>query len=246
MTTIAAPATTAAASSSDRLDRSSGKATNAASSERQEREASVSEDRETGRPSQRKREPDALPFRDDDREESYDRDDQAVEHLPVQVHVVPDEERVQRGDRRADDAHRQGTNTPPDLEHDDRGQSGDRDMRDADDEPVPLEDLVEPREEPRVQGLRVAGWPARQKPERPTRDQGLREAVALLDELLEDLAPLGEQDDDPRDDGCDEHDRDRAAACHRELLRDGSRRDRSSSHARCQSSSTSRHHSRWP
>ena len=57
-----------------------------------------------------------------------------------------------------------------------------------DDEPVPLEDLVEAREEPRVQGLRVAGGPAWQEPERPARDQGLREAVALLDQLLEDLA----------------------------------------------------------
>ena len=154
---------------------------------------------------------------------------------------------MQRGDRRPDDAHREGDNTPPDLEHDDRGQSRDRDVRDADDEPVPLEDLVEAREEPRVQGLRVAGRPAGQEPERPARDQRLREAVALLDELLEDRCLARRR-------GRLAAGRPRRRARSRSLGRVSSRlrgetgagTTAVSSHARCQSSSTSRHQSRWP
>ena len=81
----------------------------------------------------------------------------------------------------------------PDLEHDDRGQGGERDVRDADDEPVPLEDLVEAREEPGVERLRVARGSPGQEAERPARDERLREAVALLDELLEDRSALARE-----------------------------------------------------
>ena len=71
----------------------------------------------------------------------------------------------------------------------------------ADDEPGPLERPVERGQEPGVQRLRVGRRDVGQEPERPARDEGLRERVALLDVLLEDLVPLDREGDEPRQRG---------------------------------------------
>ena len=223
-TTRTAPATTAAPSSSERLDRSSGRATKTASTSgssasrafpRIARPAAAP----SARASQR-----TLLLRDDQREQRHDRDEQPVQDLAVQVHVVPDEERVQRRDRRPDDTDPKRDGAATDLEHDDRGQSCERDVCDADDEPVTLEDLVEAGEEPGVQRLRVSRRSPGKEPERPARDEGLCEAVALLDELLEDRSALREEDDEARNHRGGEHDRGGSAVVSR-YGRARSRRD---------------------
>ncbi len=151
---------------------------------------------------------------------------------------------MQRRDRRPDDADPKRDDAATDLEHDHGGQSCDRDVRDADDEPVPLEGLVEPGEEPGVEGLCVAGGSPGEEAERPARDERLCEAVALLDELLEDRPPLGEQDDEARQDRGGEHDCEGLPSRHRAAAARGAGVTAASSHERCQSSSTSRHQRR--
>ena len=127
---------------------------------------------------------------------------------------MPDEERVQRRDQRADEPDAKRHDPPADLEHDERGERGDHDVRDPDDQPVALEDPVEAGEEPRVERLRVRGRAVRQEAERTARDERLREAVALLDELREDRPALGEEDDEPRQHGRRDDDRVRGAPRH--------------------------------
>jgi hypothetical protein len=130
------------------------------------------------------------------------------------VDVVPDQKRVERGDRRADDPDLKRGHPPADLEHDRRGQRSDGDLRDPDHEPVPLEDLVEAREEPGIERLRVSRRPARQEPERSARDERLREAVALLDERLEDPPAFDQEHDHARRDRRCQHDGERLASRH--------------------------------
>jgi len=182
--------------------------------EREERQPGVTEDREARCRSEREGQQSSLPLRDDEREQRDYREEQPVQDLAVQVHVVPDEERVQRGDRRPDDADPKRGSTSTDLEHDHRGQCCDRDVRQADDQPVTLENLVERGEEPGVEGLGVSRGPPGQEAERSAGDECLREAVALLDELLKDRPPLGEQDYEARHDRGDEHDRKRLPSRH--------------------------------
>ena len=64
----------------------------------------------------------------------------------------------------------QRDDAPPDLEDEHRGQRGDDEVGDPDDEPMALEHLVEPGQEPRVERLRVPGRPAREEAEGAARD----------------------------------------------------------------------------
>ena len=175
--------------------RAKGPRDEAGEHEREEGEPRVSENRKPRRRAKSERDQPAAALDDDQREQRHEREQEPVEDLPVHVQVVPDEEGVERCDRRADDADLERDDATADLEHQDGGHGGDSDVRDADDEPVPLEDLVEAGEEPSVEGLRVAGRPAGEEPEGAARDQRLREAVALLHELAQDLPALGEQDE---------------------------------------------------
>ncbi len=116
-----------------------------------------------------------------------------IEHLAVQVDVVPDDVRVQRRDQRGDEPDPGRAQARADLEHDERGRHCDDDLCDPDGEPRAAEREVEGRQEPAVERLRVRGGDVREEPERPVVDERLREAVALVDELLEDRLALAHE-----------------------------------------------------
>ena len=116
-----------------------------------------------------------------------------VEHLPVQVDVVPDDVRMQRRDQRGDEADAGRAQPRPDLEDDERGRDRDDDLRDPDGEPRAAEREVEAGEEPAVERLRVRGRNVGQEAERPVVDERRGEAVALVDELLEDRLALAQR-----------------------------------------------------
>ena len=103
------------------------------------------------------------------------------------MHVVPDDVGVQGCEHGGDHAHSRGVQSPADLEHEQCRRHGDERLRQADDEPRAVERPVESREEERVERLRVRRRHVGEEPERPALDQRAGEAVALLDELLEDL-----------------------------------------------------------
>ena len=83
---------------------------------------------------------------------------------------------------------------------------GDDDLRDPDGEPRPAERQVDPGEEPAVERLRVRGRDAGEEAERPVVDERRREAVALVDELLEDRLPLAREHERARGSRGREHD----------------------------------------
>ena len=169
--------------------------------EREQCQSRVAEDREADARAEGEREEELHGARQPQRQKRDRREQQLIEDLAVQVHVVPDEEGMERRDGRSDDAHLERDDAPPDLQDEHRRQRGEHDVRDPHDEPVPLEHLIQPGEEPGVQRLRVAGRPARNEAERAARDERAGEAVALLDKLGEDLAALGEEHRKPREDG---------------------------------------------
>ena len=124
-----------------------------------------------------------------------------VEHLAVQVDVVPDHVRMQRRDEGGNEAHACRAKARPDLEDDERGRDRDDHLCDAHGEPVATERVVQAREEPSVQRLRVRRRDVGQEAERPVVDEGRREAVALVDELLEDRLALSHEHEEARDRG---------------------------------------------
>ncbi len=139
--------------------------------------------------------------REDDR-----RGEQRVQDLAVHVDVVPDEVRVQRGERRGDDADPLRGDPAADLVDEERRRDRDERLREPDHEPVPLEDPVERREEEGVERLRVRRGHARDEADRSARHERAREVVALLRVGEQDLAALDRDDDEPRQsaDGRDE------------------------------------------
>ncbi len=116
--------------------------------------------------------------------------DEPVQQLAIQMDVVPDDVGVKRGQERGDEPDSGRAQPRADLEDDERREHGDHDLCDPDGEPRPPEGQVDPSEKPPVERLRVRRRDAGQKPERPVVDQRRREAVALVDECLEDRLSL--------------------------------------------------------
>ena len=111
---------------------------------------------------------------------------------------MPDDVWMERRDDRGDEADAGRAEPRADREDDERGRDGDDDLCDADREPRASEREVDPREEPAVQRLRVRRRDAGKEPERAVVDERRREAVALVDELLEDGPALVGEDEEPR------------------------------------------------
>ena len=112
---------------------------------------------------------------------------------------MPDDVRMQRRDQRGDEPDARRPQPRADLEDDERGRDGDDDLRDPDREPRAAEREVERGEEPAVERLRVRRGDVREEAERPVVDERLREAVALVDELLEDRLTLADEDEQARE-----------------------------------------------
>ena len=190
-----APARTAPAASERAPERPNGQATNAASTSGRSASRALPRIASPSATPEREREQDSLPpLRRDERQQRHDREQQPVEHLAVQVHVVPDEEWVQRRDRRADDARPSSETTRRPISRTTSAVSAASTMC-----AMPTtsqwrsKTWYSPARNQRVERLRVARGPSREEAESAARDQRLGEAVALLDERREDLAPLGEQ-----------------------------------------------------
>ena len=163
----------------------------------EEDEPRVAEDRDSGDGSRGgcERERPALVGRE--RAEHEHGQDEPVQQLAIQVDVVPDDIGVERRQERGDEADLGRAQPRPDLEDDERREHGNDDLGDPDGEPRPPERQVDPGEKPAVERLRVRGRNACKEAERPVVDQCRREAVALVDELLEDRLPLA-REDEPR------------------------------------------------
>ena len=174
--------------------------------DREEQETCVPEDREpcdgAGRCGERKR----LPFVRDQRAEREERQRQPVEHLAIQVDVVPDDVRVQRRDRRGDEADAGRAEPRPDREDDQRRRDRDGDLREPDREPGATERQVDRREEPSVERLGVRRGDAGKEAERPVIDERRCETVALVDELLEDRLALACKHQETRNGRDHDHD----------------------------------------
>ena len=98
--------------------------------------------------------------------------------------VVPDGVGMERRCSTRDDARARRAEERADREDDERGGHGDGDLREPDGEPRTAEWPVERREEPAVQRLGIGGRDV-QEAEGAVLDERRREAVALVDELLE-------------------------------------------------------------
>ena len=142
----------------------------------------------------------------DERAEREDGEHEPVEHLPVQVHVVPDHVRMERRDERGDEPDAGRPQSRADLEDDQRRRDGDDDLRDPHGEPRAPEREVEAREEPAVERLGVRRRHVREESERAVVDERRREAVALVHELLEDRLALAREHQQPRQRRCDHDD----------------------------------------
>ena len=157
------------------------------------------------------REPGRAPVVGEEREEDERGEQDLVDDLPVDVHVVPDEVRVQRRDEGGDDADPDRREVPADREHEQRRDDREGDLGEPDDDPRAVERPVEGGEEPCVERLRVGGRDLGQEAERPARDERPRERVALLDVLLEDVVPLDREGEETRQRGGRHDEGDRAA-----------------------------------
>ena len=142
----------------------------------------------------------------DQRAEREERQRQPVEHLAIQVDVVPDDVRVQRRDRRGDEADAGRAEPRPDREDDQRRRDRDGDLREPDREPRATERQVDRREEPAVERLCVRRRDAGKEAERPVIDERRRETVALVDELLEDRLALACEHQETRNGRDHDHD----------------------------------------
>ena len=168
--------------------------------------------------------------------------DEAVEDLAVDVDVVPDQIRVQRGDERRDQAGGQRVDSTAKLENEQRCGDRNEHLRDADDGPRAAERPVERCQEEGIQRLGVAGRNAGNEAEGAAVCERPREPVALLRKRVEQPVAFIEQHDKAREDaGCDDDPR-----CSRARHAAARVAPAPSIHVRCQSSSTSRHQSRWP
>ena len=107
---------------------------------------------------------------------------------------------------RGDEADARRAEPRPDREDDECRRDRDGDLREPDREPRATERQVDRREEPAVERLRVRRRDAGEEAERPVIDERRREAVALVDELLEDRLPLACEHEEPRDGRDDDDD----------------------------------------
>ena len=176
----------------------------------EEDEPRVAEDRDPGDGSCGGRERERPALVGGERAEHEHGQDEPVQQLAVQVDVVPDDIGVERRQERGDEADLGRAQPRPDLEDDERREHGDHDLGDPDGEPRPPEREVDPGEKPSVERLRVRGRDAGQEPERPVVDERRGEAVALVDELLEDRLALAREDERARHRG---HQHDDESGC---------------------------------
>jgi hypothetical protein len=91
----------------------------------------------------------------DEHEPEHRRAEELVEDLPVAVHVVPDEIRLQRGDDRRDETRTRRELTPPDFVDDERGRDRNEELRAAHRPPMSSGDPVDEPEKPAVERLGV-------------------------------------------------------------------------------------------
>ena len=111
---------------------------------------------------------------------------------------MPDDVGVERGQKCGHEPDLGRAEPRADLEDDERCEHGDHDLGDPDGEPRPAERQVDPGEKPSVERLRVRGRDAGQETERPVVDERRGEAVALVDEFLEDRLPLARENQHAR------------------------------------------------
>ena len=159
----------------------------------EEDEPRVAEDRDSRDDAGQRREREGATLVRRERAERENGEHEPVEHLPVQVDVVPDDVRMERRDQRGDEPDAGRAQPRPDLEDDERRRDGDDDLRDPDREPRAPEREVEAGEEPAVERLGVRRRDTGEEAERPVVDERRREAVALVDELLEDRLALAHE-----------------------------------------------------
>ncbi len=218
----------------------------AGADERQEQEPRVAEDPEREHDPERERHRADVPARPvgggqrqvDDRGREH-----LVDDLAVDVDVVPDQVRVERGDDGRDQSRARGQEAPSGLVDDQGRRRRHGDLPEPDRRPVAAEDPVDRDQEERVGGLRPRRRLAGDEAVRARVDEGQREAVRLLGVAGEDRAALVEQDGEARQHARREHDRVRLATRH-ETAAAGSTGCADSTHVRCQSSSITRHQSR--
>ena len=94
------------------------------------------------------------PLGREQRQVDDDRREQLVEDLAVDVHVVPDEVRVERRHERGDQPGPRGEEAPTGLVDDERSGGGDDDLGEPDRPPLAARDPVDRDQEERVQRLR--------------------------------------------------------------------------------------------
>ena len=200
----------------------------------------VAEDRQPGEDPGGDRPGSGTPVGRDQRAEDERRRDELVEHLAVQVHVVPHEIRIERcengGDRACAPRHHPGA----DRVDEERGDRRHDDLRAADRPPGPTEDPVDRDEKEAIQRLRVGGRLTRNEAKCPVVDERLREVVALVRERGEYPTAFVHEHDQAGDD------RRRGDQPEIRPLHAAGTRTGASTCSRTHSSSISRHQSRWP
>ena len=161
--------------------------------ERKQGKARIAEDRDARGDSGRRRRGEGAILEGENRKEHDEGEQQSVQPLAVQVHVVPDDVRMQCGEQRGDDPDPRRAQASPDLQDEQRSEHRHDNLCEADREPGPAERQVDRCEEPAVERLRIRGRDPGQEAERPVVDQRRGEAVALVDELLENRLALVEE-----------------------------------------------------
>ena len=164
----------------------------------EEDEPRVAEDRDPGDGSCSSRERERPALVGGERAEHQHSQDEPVQQFTIQVDVVPDDVGVERGQKCGHEPDLGRAEPRADLEDDERCEHGDHDLGDPDGEPRPAERQVDPGEKPSVERLRVRGRDAGQETERPVVDERRGEAVALVDEFLEDRLPLARENQHAR------------------------------------------------
>ena len=169
--------------------------------ERQQRHAHVPEDREPADDAEPDRGDGLAPLHEPEQQEHGRSRERLVEDLPVHVDVVPDDVGLQRREGCSDEPLDPPEQALADPEDEHSRQRRDRDVREPDDHPAPLERPVERDQEEAVERLRVRGRVARHEAVRPARDERPRERVALVEEARRDLPALVEEHREAHDDG---------------------------------------------